>query len=904
MALIKLMNVYTSKHSSMRRLFRMLGQVMATGNSTLDDYFSKNPSATIEILVPYADQNAIKEGFIAVTGVKIKNGRTKVFQPCGKAKSFCLTATVSTRIRYFDPDTNSTTYSTPGGTSSATAYTSGVALALKQKYDWFSAKDIKNTLFTTAIDRGYTGIDAIWGVGELDKDRALLGYGRFDADKNNDLNVTGVAQRYYFDNNIAGDGGFIKRGEKELILNGDNTFAGIGVIKQGKVTLNGNNTASFTVEKDGTLASGTRFKLDWSSMQSLPITSGSVDNAGTLESLNRTNWKINGDLTNQDSGVINKNIGAKIQVTGTATLGGKLNVRNIATGYIPKTGHREVLLEAGNFVDRGIQLSIDSALLAAADTIAFDQDKKQIYVGLARRSVREAFEEQASPNPQPSEEPTITEVAEKEPLVETAEQNQVQPAGESNNPVSTLPEVPTLPIDNEKEGEALTPIVPDEKNEIISDQTQFIEMVKNKEITPSADAPAKSVEENEPEEATSLPAESESETVENNKTEQDASLSDDIDDTSIKMVENHSKDKAEMTVVSSGIAKQGEQKQYFGWLNDAEVMDNLSAQFDKLNAQAMLTAEQQKWYAELLNKDANHFAEYVFAQGFQTVVHQQQASLNEQQNASLRWVNDGLNRRHSTLWVSVDKTSNHPDLTYINADFKADMLSLNGLKVEDKHRLMARLSRNNQRYEENYQAVHKTVKERSVQGQLAYGYDFSPFLSLIGSASYGKGKVKYQTQFNGISQINDGHLTSYGASLALALRYPISSQWQWENMISFGYGQQKLTNLALSGVSKIRSLKTTLTSLGGISTLSYQWGGLNAFVQFMVQKNLSSKTTGEAEYVGIPVHIAQQERIYPQLQRQIGLGVGYQYANWKIAASANVGNADQRNVHFDVGYLF
>ncbi|MEE6037568.1 hypothetical protein [Avibacterium paragallinarum] len=71
-----------------------------------------------------------------------------------------------------------------------------------------------------------------------------------------------------------------------------------------------------------------------------------------------------------------------------------------------------------------------------------------------------------------------------------------------------------------------------------------------------------------------------------------------------------------------------------------------------------------------------------------------------------------------------------------------------------------------------------------------------------------------------------------------------------------------------------------------------------------MQKTLSSKTKGEVNYVGVQAKVDQRNKIYPKTQVQFGAGSSYQYKNWKISISVNVGNYHQKGTDINLSYSF
>lgn len=194
----KLQDYYNSIYLARYKIFVENGVlvVKSTGNGGKSIMSS---SAALPLIAP-----ELEKGFLAVTAYN-QISKTKTEDAGGElTKSWCITAPEIFNIYRFKDEKGQWQ-----GTSTATAYVSGLATKIKSRYDWFTNTDLKNTLITTADDMGDPGVDAVWGNGLVNADRAVKGYGRFDKDVT--LNVDGIKRAYFFDNDISGSGGVIKK---------------------------------------------------------------------------------------------------------------------------------------------------------------------------------------------------------------------------------------------------------------------------------------------------------------------------------------------------------------------------------------------------------------------------------------------------------------------------------------------------------------------------------------------------------------------------------------------------------------------------------------------------------------------------------------------------------------------
>lgn len=352
---------------------RGLFLIKATGNGegTIPDHAAASPLVAPDLL----------DGFISVTAYDQHRG-LKTQNACGElTKAWCITSPELVEI-YGERTTQK---GWVGGTSGASANLTGLAAKIKSRYDWFTNLDLKNTLITTADDMGAPGVDAVWGNGLVNADRAVKGYGRFDNTVT--LNVDGVKRAYFFDNDISGSGGVIKKGKDALVLSGNNTYTGNTTIAEGEWVANGNSQSHHIVKKGAILTIGD---------QNPTIELKSVSNQGTL-SVNLSNLKINGNLNNAN-GTVEQAIGTKIDVSGSANL---TNASWVLTGikkdYVTKAGQTEILLNAKNISDKdGFQFFVANANLGELINQKYDLNDTQLSVTTARKSVGDVVRDKAN----------------------------------------------------------------------------------------------------------------------------------------------------------------------------------------------------------------------------------------------------------------------------------------------------------------------------------------------------------------------------------------------------------------------------------------------------------------------------------------------------------------------------
>ena len=352
---------------------RGLFLIKPTGNGegTIPDHAAASPLVAPDLL----------DGFISVTAYDQHRG-LKTQNACGElTKAWCITSPEMVEIY----GKRTTQKGWVGGTSGASANLTGLAAKIKSRYDWFTNLDLKNTLITTADDMGAPGVDAVWGNGLVNADRAVKGYRRFDKDVT--LNVDGVKRAYFFDNNISGSGGVIKKGKDALVVSGNNTYTGNTTIAEGEWVANGNSQSHHIVKKGAILTIGD---------QNPTIELKSVSNQGTL-SVNLSNLKINGDLNNKN-GTVKQAIGTKIDVSGSANLtNASWVLTGIKKGYVTKAGKTEILLNAKNISGKdGFQFFVANANLGELINQKYDLNDTQLSVTTARKSVGDVVRDKAN----------------------------------------------------------------------------------------------------------------------------------------------------------------------------------------------------------------------------------------------------------------------------------------------------------------------------------------------------------------------------------------------------------------------------------------------------------------------------------------------------------------------------
>ncbi|SAI52530.1 autotransporter serine protease [Bordetella trematum] len=292
----------------------------------------------------------LQKGLIVVTAVDEFGQIERWADRCGPAAQWCMAAGSRAFVQSaeLNEGRRDIIQELKSGTSFAAPQVTGAAALLLQKYPWMNNNALRTTLLTTAMDRGAAGVDAVYGWGVLDVGRALQGPARF-AFGDFPATLGGAAgQRYVFGNDISGAGGLVVSGQATLTLAGQNRYRGRTVVRSGVLDVLGSITSPVHVEKNGMLTG--------------IGSTGTVNNQGAVYS-SGPGLRVNGDYAQSAQATLLTDIGSLMQVSGTATLDGRLHVQGIRAGYLTTTPRRHVFLRARQLQGRFATLTHSPTLL-------------------------------------------------------------------------------------------------------------------------------------------------------------------------------------------------------------------------------------------------------------------------------------------------------------------------------------------------------------------------------------------------------------------------------------------------------------------------------------------------------------------------------------------------------------
>ena len=295
--------------------------VFAAGNDS-----NPNPS-TIAALPSVAPD--LEKGWLTVVAVN-SNSPTQLdsySNKCGIAMDYCLAAPGDVIVldKNATSSTTNPSYYIVEGTSLAAPQVSGAAALVWQAFPYFTNDLVRQTLLGTADPLGGAQPNPTFGYGELDVGKAVQGPAQFNW---GDVSVSFNGITSTWGNDISGTGGLIKNGTGTLILSGNDSYTG------GTQVLGGSLQA--TQPLPGNVSVGSAGTLDNATV------SGSLANAGTM--IVRTGAvNVGQNYTQTSTGTLSVDLGAYLNVTGTAQIAGTLNVLGAISGYVT-TSHQDVLL--------------------------------------------------------------------------------------------------------------------------------------------------------------------------------------------------------------------------------------------------------------------------------------------------------------------------------------------------------------------------------------------------------------------------------------------------------------------------------------------------------------------------------------------------------------------------------
>lgn len=288
---------------------------------------------------------------------------------CGVAMRYCLVAPGTSL--FIDPDATASNirYFYGSGTSFAAPLVSGAAALVWQAFPYFNNDLVRQTLLGTATDLGAAGVDPTFGYGLLNVGKAVLGPARFNWGT---VDVEVTTLRSTWANDISGNGGLTKRGSGTLILSSsNNTFAGDTQVLDGTLQTASLQSARVDILNGATLIGAGRI-------------AGTVSNRGSTLQVGGAVLAIGGNYTQDDFGRLALNVGDRLNVSGTATIDGDLQLIG-RRDYVVNTTTYPVLQAANGLQGTFASLSSGPAVTFLDATLSYDANTA--YVSLQRMDV-------------------------------------------------------------------------------------------------------------------------------------------------------------------------------------------------------------------------------------------------------------------------------------------------------------------------------------------------------------------------------------------------------------------------------------------------------------------------------------------------------------------------------------
>ena len=260
------------------------------------------------------------------------------------------------------------------GSSYAAPRVSRAAALVAEKFDWMTADQVRQTLFTTTDDteldaslagdanaekrrRVETYPDRKYGWGMLNQERALKGPGAFmDVTKYGNTSIFNAeiptGKTSYFENKIFGFGGLVKSGGGTLHLTNDNSYAGGSVVNGGTLEIHKIHSSKVTVNQAGKLVLHPKALIGYNeaffnvitTVDSTRITTGTnLRNKGIVE-VNGTTAIIGGDYIAYKGSTTTFNNGAKLNVLGNIKVEDG-TVKVLSDNYVTTQGSSNTVME-------------------------------------------------------------------------------------------------------------------------------------------------------------------------------------------------------------------------------------------------------------------------------------------------------------------------------------------------------------------------------------------------------------------------------------------------------------------------------------------------------------------------------------------------------------------------------
>lgn len=339
--------------------------VFASGNE-------KTKQAGIFALLPrYLPE--LQSHYLAVSAIdENKNLASEYSNHCGSAKDWCIVApgSLKTADMAGSPEAGETLFGvgTGDGTSLSAPVVSGALALTKERFDYFTPTQVRDTLLTTATDLGDVGVDEVFGWGAVNVSDAIKGPKSLLKDETYTL-----SQDDRWDNDLSAKQTLTKAGQGTLHLAGEVALTGVNV-QEGELRLT-NKAHANKVNNQSTLSvSDLTINERYTSSKDSTLKIYQ-DNAMTAKS--GANVLLAGTLELSEPLVANAKAGQTLATVLTlengASYDGGLSLTNANAlsdkglrqdVYLTKTGVQVVANDAKPFGEMGVDTNANRALLA------------------------------------------------------------------------------------------------------------------------------------------------------------------------------------------------------------------------------------------------------------------------------------------------------------------------------------------------------------------------------------------------------------------------------------------------------------------------------------------------------------------------------------------------------------
>ena len=337
---------------------------------------SKN--STLDAGLPYFD-NRLEPGWISVVGVEeLQNSKYNIMGTGKHALSSAGAEAAYWSISAYNGGAvNARGFYGVGSSYAAPRVTRAAALVY-EKFPWMTNDQIRQTLFTTTdkmeldidpTDENTTEVqarnvirypDSKYGWGMLNEDRALGGpgafikYSKYNYDSSTFKADVPAVTTAYFDNDIYGDGGLLKRGFGTLHLTGNNTFSGGSIVRQGTLEIHQVHASPIAIEAGGKLVLNPKAIVGYNvgdfelieniDPQRITDSGIKIRNYGTI-AFKGTTAIIGGDYVGYNGSTTEVGFLSSVKVLGDIKYEPNTTVRILSNGYVTTQGSSNTVME-------------------------------------------------------------------------------------------------------------------------------------------------------------------------------------------------------------------------------------------------------------------------------------------------------------------------------------------------------------------------------------------------------------------------------------------------------------------------------------------------------------------------------------------------------------------------------